>query len=174
MTWFQDWINQIVLAVIICILIELILPENTSKKYVKAVIGIYMLFSVFSPIANLIEKKEWEKINLNNIFSESLAVQETSSNISNENIENIYLKELEENILKNLEEKGYIAENIEIEIKKDGTYALSNISIENLEKLDPFLEGMPVTQGELHILIDFFYENYGISKENISLSRKER
>ena len=53
-------------------------------------------------------------------------------------------------------------------------YSLSNISIENLEKLDPFLEGMPVTQGELHILIDFFYENYGISKENISLSRKER
>lgn len=174
MTWFQDWINQIVLAVIICILIELILPENTSKKYVKVVIGIYMLFSVFSPIAKLIEGKEWENINLNNIFSDSIAVQETSSNISDSNIETIYLKELKENISKDLEEKGYQAENIEIKIEKNGTYALSSLTIENLEKIEPLLEGMPVSQGELHILTDFFTENYGISKENISLSRKER
>ena len=53
MEWFQDWINQIVLAVILCVLIELILPENASKKYVKTVIEIYLVFAIFSPIAGL-------------------------------------------------------------------------------------------------------------------------
>ena len=56
MEWFQDWINQIVLAVILCVLIELILPENASKKYVKTVIEIYLVFAIFSPIAGLFQK----------------------------------------------------------------------------------------------------------------------
>ena len=99
MEWFQSWINQIVLAVIICVIIELLLPENASKKYAKTVIGIYMLFSIFSPIANWIDQQEWENFSVNSVFQEYEETTQTSASLGESGIENVYEKELEKSRL---------------------------------------------------------------------------
>lgn len=46
----SSWAEQIIVAVIIATLIEMILPNGNNKKYVKAVIGVYILFTIISPI----------------------------------------------------------------------------------------------------------------------------
>ena len=48
--FLSSWAEQIVLAVIIATIIELILPQNRNKKYIQMVIGIYVLFNIISPI----------------------------------------------------------------------------------------------------------------------------
>ena len=48
--FLSSWAEQIVLAVIIATIIELILPQNRNKKYIQMVIGIYILFNIISPI----------------------------------------------------------------------------------------------------------------------------
>ena len=48
--FLSSWAEQIVLAVIIATIIELILPQNKNKKYIQMVIGIYVLFNIISPI----------------------------------------------------------------------------------------------------------------------------
>ncbi|MCI8482131.1 MAG: hypothetical protein HFJ27_03470 [Clostridia bacterium] len=44
------WAEQIIVAVIIATIIEMILPNGNNKKYIKAVIGVYVLFTIISPI----------------------------------------------------------------------------------------------------------------------------
>ena len=83
-------------------------------------------------------------------------------------------KELEKSISKSLEEMGYQAGVIQIQIKKDGSYALEGLEIEDLEKIEPILEGMPVTEGEKNEIKQMLNESYGIDKEQITLKEKER
>ena len=42
--FISSWAEQIVLAVIIATIIELILPKNKNRKYIQMVIGVYVLF----------------------------------------------------------------------------------------------------------------------------------
>lgn len=42
----------------IATILEMILPEGKNKKYIKTVIGIYILFAVLSPIISKITGKE--------------------------------------------------------------------------------------------------------------------
>ena len=40
--FLSSWAEQIIIAVIAASIIEMILPENKNKKYVKMIIGIYL------------------------------------------------------------------------------------------------------------------------------------
>lgn len=46
--WISNWAQGIIVAVIIGTIIEMVLPEGNCKKYVKVVIGIYIIFNNFS------------------------------------------------------------------------------------------------------------------------------
>ena len=50
--FISSWAEQIVLAVIVATIIELILTKNKNKKYIQMVIGVYVLFNIISPIIN--------------------------------------------------------------------------------------------------------------------------
>ena len=92
--FLSSWAEQIVLAVIIATIIELILPQNRNKKYIQMVIGIYILFNIISPII-----KNKDTILTSGDYD--LEKYESSSNYTidqssmDERIEKIYLEELE-------------------------------------------------------------------------------
>ena len=61
----NSWAKGIILAIIIATIIEIILPEGNNKKYIKTIIGIYILFVMIQPfISN-------NKININSIIQET-------------------------------------------------------------------------------------------------------
>ena len=62
--FISSWAEQIVLAVIVATIIELILPKNKNKKYIQMVIGIYVLFNIISPIIKNKENFSVEKYNI--------------------------------------------------------------------------------------------------------------
>ena len=64
MNWISNWIQGIIIAVIIGTIIEMLLPEGNCKKYVKVVIGVYILFSIISQTApkNLTSSPKYSKI----------------------------------------------------------------------------------------------------------------
>ncbi len=49
-SFLSSWAQQIIFAVIIGIIIQMLLPEGKNKKYVKMCIGIYVLFTIISPV----------------------------------------------------------------------------------------------------------------------------
>ena len=92
------WCESLIIAVIITLIIELILPEGKNKKYIKVVIGLYLMFMVFDPFL---------KIVLNNDFYTSKIFEFKQSNVisvasEDKLIEDIYIDGLKRNIQKEL------------------------------------------------------------------------
>lgn len=138
--WISSWAEGITITVVIATIIEMILPENNNKKYVKTVIGVYILFAIISPIISAIKGKKYEfnSENYEKYFQNTY--QEVSSNIklnNEKNIEEMYINNLKENITQNLVSKGYKINRISVNIKtneKDyGTIEKIIIEIEKNE-----------------------------------------
>ena len=59
--FLSSWVKNLALALIIVSILEMILPNNKTKKYVKMIMRLYILFSIISPF---IENSN--KLNINN------------------------------------------------------------------------------------------------------------
>ena len=112
--FLSNWAQGIIVAVIIATIIEMILPNGSSKKYVKVVVGIYILFTIISPI---ITKFSSNNFNINDIldtkaYEEQMAKsdEDISKKIeenNNRTIKDIYQSNLESDIKAKLKDKGY-------------------------------------------------------------------
>ena len=60
--FLSTWAEKIVLSVIVISILEMLIPNNKMKKYIRVVMGIFILFNIISP---LIEEKDL--INMNNL-----------------------------------------------------------------------------------------------------------
>lgn len=103
--FMSSWAEQIVLAIIVATIIELVLPKSKNKKYIQMVVGVYVLFNIISPIIKNKEEISIEKYNIENYTTSSQQVIDQSS--MDERIEKIYLKELEETVTSKFEENGF-------------------------------------------------------------------
>lgn len=139
MEWFSSWSKGIVIAVIISTLVEMIIPDNNSKKYIKIIIGIFIVYTIISPI---IEKLLGQDIN--EYIEVDNYIQASSSNVdekkdfqakANESIKKIYVQNLQNDIKIKLKSKGYIAESININISNDDSYNIEKIEVKINEKV---------------------------------------
>ena len=95
--FMSSWAEQIVLAVVIATIIELILPKSKNKKYIQMVVGVYVLFNIISPVIKNKENFSIEKYNVENYEIKSqYQVDQTSMD---EKLEKIYLEELENTVI---------------------------------------------------------------------------
>lgn len=125
--FLNSWAQGIVLAVIVATIIEIILPKGNNKKYVKTIIGIYILFVIVYP---LISKITNNKIDVESVIaSTSVAMNkyEIDNSISletNEYIEEVYKHTLEEDVTSRLKEKGYKINslNLYLELADENRY----------------------------------------------------
>ena len=111
MNFISSWAEQIVLAVIVVTIIELILPNNKNKKYIQMVMGVYILFNIISPIIknkNVLSNVEKYELGEYNTTTSEYVIDQSSMD---KRLEKIYLEELEKNVIKKFE-------NEDITIKK--------------------------------------------------------
>jgi len=103
--FMSSWAEQIVLAVIVATIIELILPKSKNRKYIQMVIGIYVLFNIISPIIKNKEVFSVVKYDIENYTSQSkYEIDQTSMD---ERLEKIYLEELEDIVIEKFEENNF-------------------------------------------------------------------
>ena len=149
MEWISSWIQGIIIAVIIGTIIEMILPEGNSKKYIKVVIGIYILCSIISPVITKITKKEIQLSNILNLeeyieTSNSKTYENLNNNQDNQ-IRTIYEEQLKQDMKEKIASKGYEVLNIYLSIANDKQYTIEiveinvrkrneNLNEENVEK----------------------------------------
>lgn len=134
--FFSSWAQGIIVAVIVATIVELLLPNGSSKKYVKVVVGIYILFSIIAPVVNKFANQD---INTNEIFnldkyeekmenSNNSILQKIESNNSR-TVKDIYVSNLEADIKAKLKDKGYEVTSIYIKAKDDENYTIEKISM---------------------------------------------
>lgn len=193
--FLSSWAQGIIVAVIIATLIEMILPNSSSKKYVKVVIGMYILFTIVSPI---IKKLGGKDINLNTINIEKYEQQISKSDNTisrkfednnSRSIKDIYVSNLKADISAKLKEKGYEIDTSDIQIKDDENYTIEKITLKlikmkqkqekNNEIVINTVEiGNAISQKDSKTLSnddkqevkDYISETYDIDKKNINIS----
>ena len=117
--FMSSWAEQIVLAVIIATIIEMILPKNKNKKYIQMVIGVYVLFNIISPIIKNKDNFSIEKYNIENYQNKTqYEVDQTSMD---KRLEKIYLEELEEIVISKFEENDCEVIKCKIDAELDST-----------------------------------------------------
>lgn len=125
--FISSWAEQIVLAVVVATIIELILPKNKNKKYIQMVIGVYVLFNIISPIIKNKDNFSVEKYNTEKYESQSQYEIDQSS--MDARIEKIYLEELEKKTQEKFQDNGYVVTKCKVDAVLDTTKKNAGISL---------------------------------------------
>ena len=134
--WISNWAESIIVAVIIATIIEMILPEGNSKKYVKVVIGVYVLFTIITPVIN---KFTGEDVQVSDILDLDTYIEEAEASVKMQNtiqdnnqssIMGMYSSGLKDDMKAKIEAKGYVVNSIDINIADDESYAIEEITLD--------------------------------------------
>lgn len=120
----RAWCEELIIAIILCIIIECLIPNGNNKKYAKVIIGIFIMFITINPALTL----------LNNEFDfgemSKFQYEETVSSIEYD-MKDIYIIGIEETIKKEIIDLGYEVNKIEIKLD----YNCENINEVKIEIL---------------------------------------
>ena len=174
MNWISAWIQGIIIAVIIGTIIEMLLPDGNCKKYVKVVIGVYILFSIVSPVITKVTGNEFR---VSDIYDINTYIEVSAKN-SQENIENsqqnqikkVYITNLKNDMKQKIQEKGYSVKSLTLEISNDEQYTLKKIFAQVSKKKDEETNDVKGVN-EINVIISNTTEE---KEENISISTKEQ
>lgn len=103
--FLSSWAKGIGVTIVIVSIFEMLLPNNNTKKYIRMVLGVYILFNIIAPVV-----KNKEIFNFDNFDLETGQIKETSvvdQTSMNERIEELYEQEMVKDITKKLKEKGF-------------------------------------------------------------------
>lgn len=178
MEFLNSWLQGIIISVIIATIIEMILPSGNTKKYVKIVLGIYVVFNIITPIINQFTNSSFELssiINIEEYAKEMETFEANSNNIdksNEENIKQIYISNLKNDITAKLDEKGYEVKNIKIE--NNETYEIESIllSLEKSKEENEELENKDSINEIETVKIQIGEENKE-TKEESNITQKE-
>ena len=160
----RQWCEGIIVAIIISVIIELLIPEGNNKKYVKVVVGVYIIFIVVNPILKLIDYD----FNFQNVFD--FETQETLANLDTD-IKDVYILGIEQTIKSEIINLGYEVNNVSVQVDKNyENIEIIEISIkgriDNTISVEPVIIGNTVkSQINYDDIIKFLKENY-LVKEN--------
>lgn len=105
--FLSDWIEGIAIAVIIVSILEMLLPKGNIKKYIKVVLGIYVIFSIISPF---VDSKALYSLDISNVveeYTENISNNTTEKSNTQPDMEKIYIDTLESDMISTIERQGY-------------------------------------------------------------------
>lgn len=126
----SSWASGLIVAVIIGTIIEMIIPDNKNKKYIKVVIGFFIIYTIMAPIIGDLDDFS---LDVNQLLSEYTSDKTitTSSNSIDLNLQNVYKQNIEKDIEIKLKDFGYSISkiNTEIDFKEENYGMINSISV---------------------------------------------
>ena len=148
--FLNSWAKGLGVTIVVVSILEMLLPNNKTKKYIKMVLGIFVIFNIISPF---VQNKE--VFNVENFdFEDYEAVETTSVNQTSMDarIQELYEEELEKDIEEKLKEQGYEVTTIKVtvDISKEDEDQISKIKLKaqktEKEQVDEQIENKIVTE----------------------------
>lgn len=190
-TYISSWARQIIVAVIVAVILEMILsPNSKSTKYIKTVIGVYVMYAIISPGLKLINKSslDFSNIDYEEYFTNSDIYRNMEMNI--DEVEDDYFNEsyelnLKQSIENKLNEMGFVVSNIKMEIEFDKeseeygeiksikiglskkTTKSQKIVVNKIEVGENLQKENGVSDEDKSVIKDFLKQEYGIDYDNI-------
>lgn len=172
----NSWVKQITIAVVLSTIIEMLLPEGSAKKYVRTVIGAYIVFIIISPVITKITGK---KISLSEYKIPQTKEYEVSTIDTNAQIKRTYINKIKQDIIEKIENIGYTAQKVEVEIEDEEYTNITKIVIEAIKKKEESNTVKPIeitiknekkeilTEQEEEEIKKLLKNSYGVKEENI-------
>lgn len=105
--FLSTWAKSLGLSIIVISILEMILPNNKTKKYVRMIFGIYIIFNIISPFIknkDILDVSTYDFNEYGNYTTNQSNLNESSMNTK---IKEIYIEELEKDITEKINELGY-------------------------------------------------------------------
>lgn len=137
MEFLNTWLQGIIVAVVIASIIQMILPNGNNKKYIKVVLGVYVVFQIITPVINKFFNSDFEVSSLIDIDKctkkmETYEVSSKNTNINKTNedsIKQIYITNLKKDIKTKLEDKDYLIKDVEVQVENNENYDIKSLII---------------------------------------------
>lgn len=106
--FLSEWVEGIAIAVIIASIFEMILPKGNIKKYVKMILGIYVIFSIISPFVDSNALYSFDIDETIDEYTENISNSLDSAESSSSNdLNEMYVSSFEDEIIELIETQGY-------------------------------------------------------------------
>lgn len=111
--FLSSWAKGLGVTIVIVSILEMLLPNHKTKKYIKMVLGVYVIFNIISPIIQNKEIFDLDELDLSDYqTTETSAIDQTRMD---ERIEELYIQELEKDVTKKVKEMGYEVTKCKVE-----------------------------------------------------------
>ena len=136
--FLSSWVKNLSLALIVVSILEMLLPNNKTKKYVKMVMGLYILFSIIAPF---VENKDELKVDVENLYGQytvqtSEVTDKTDQTSMDNRLNELYKQKLEKDIIQKVNDEGYEVENCNVNAHiSDNDTGIELITLKLKEKL---------------------------------------
>lgn len=112
-----NWAKAIIMAVIVVSILEMLLPNNKTKKYIKMIMGLFVLYNIISPFIKDKNLLKFEENDIQTFSSNTTQKFEVNQESMDRRLEELYIQEIEKDITKKLEKKGYIVNSCKVQAK---------------------------------------------------------
>lgn len=195
--FLSKWIEGIAVTIIIASIFEMILPNGNIKKYLKIVLGIYIIFSMISPF---VDSKALYSIDLSKEMEKyTQSVPKNTNNYQNNDLNEIYANTLEKEIKQTIEKKGYNVYkctvegvfdadkkdtgikkiNVVLESKKNAVEKKveNKIRIDDIDKVDINInkkkeDESKITQKDINELKQYICDHYEIEQKVLNIEKR--
>lgn len=136
--FLSSWVKNLSLALIVVSILEMLLPNNKTKKYIKMIMGLYILFSIIAPFVN---NSNVLNFNIEDVYSDyskeisSTSATSTTGEVNqtsmDDRLNQLYKEQLESDITQKIEEKGYDVRKCKVEAHiSESDTGIESITIE--------------------------------------------
>ena len=185
--FLKDWTNQIIIAVIVATIVEMLLPNGNNKKYIKVIIGIYVLFNIIQPILSKFTENNLNlsSFNYRDYFDESILETSTQEFEHNNSklIKQAYIDNIKEDVKVKIKQKGYEVVSCNLDIidrENQDTYGtiksitLNIKKIQEEERKEEVTNTIKIENVDISINTVNSNTNKNIIEEISNISEKER
>ena len=174
--FLSSWVKNLCLAVIIISILEMLLPNNKTKKYIKTVMGLYILFSIISPFIENSDKLKFDIMDVDSFIENSNSVynsEKIDQSSMDIRLNQMYKEELEKDIINKLKEKGYEVEKCKVDAEvsqNKNDSGIRKITVKIKQKIEKSEEEKQKQSIEEKLLTEI----QKIQKVDIKVSEKEQ
>lgn len=136
--FLSSWVKNLCLVLIVVSILEMLLPNNKTKKYIKMVMGLYVLFSIIAPF---VENKDELKVDVENLYGQytvqtSEVTDKTDQTSMDNRLNELYKQKLEKDIIQKVNDGGYEVENCNVNAHiSDNDTGIELITLKLKEKM---------------------------------------
>lgn len=148
MDFLRDYTISIVMVSVLSVLLEIIMPPENYKKYIRMALGLLVMMVIISPVKKLFKEEFSFDLNMGSGYS----VSQTPP--KNQMIIEVFKKRLEEEIEKEILSTKKIESQAEVNLSVNENGEITEISG---VKIEPFFDGVK----------ELLEDKFGIEREKI-------